>query len=136
MNGNWAWNRKQYGLQRMAYTGLIPFEMLSVEAKSYGLAINFTKPVAKLFGNHPNELTMEQWRYVATENYGGPKVDQESVIIDEISFSKSRLQMRLKLRNMKPGRVIYLRLPEDWKSNSGQPLWSGEMWYTMNQIPN
>jgi hypothetical protein len=36
---------------------------------------------------------------------------------------------------MKAARVVYLRLPEDMKSESGLSLWAGETWYAMNELP-
>jgi len=36
---------------------------------------------------------------------------------------------------LETGQVVYFRLPEKWESKSGEPLWSGEAWYTLNEIP-
>ncbi|CAM5576991.1 hypothetical protein SHIRM173S_06141 [Streptomyces hirsutus] len=38
-------------------------------------------------------------------------------------------------RHLKPGRVVHIRSPRPFTSDSGEQLWSTEAWYTLNRIP-
>ena len=70
-----------------------------------------------------------------TADYGGPKLDLEKMKITGVKLSEDRKRVYLEMPGLKKEHVVYLRLPEDLKSVSGQSLWSSEAWYTLNNIP-
>ncbi len=131
MNGEKLW----YGLQRLKYNGKPAFEMLAVRAKSNGVEIEFTEPLEEGDGWNGSEYQVEQWRYVPTKDYGGPKVDQTRMKVLSANVSSDRKKVFLELAGMKPQHVIYVRLPYHWSSANGNELWATEGWYTMNVIP-
>lgn len=135
MKGNWGWGGKQFGLQRLKYNEKTTFEMLAVRAMPDGLEIEFTEALGEGEGEKQEDYLIQQWRYVATSNYGGPKVDLESLPIKGIKLSVDRKKARLIIPGLKREHVIYIRLNEDLKSKSDQGLWSSECWYTLNNIP-
>ena len=45
-------------------------------------------------------------------------------------------KVHIKLNKLKKGYVIHIMLNENIKSASGKDLWSGEAWYTLNNIPD
>jgi len=135
MNGNWGWKGKQFGLQKLVPNGTIPFEMLAVRALPEGVEVEFTTPLAEGQGEQASDYFIEQWRYEATFNYGGPKLDQQELKIEAITISSDRRSVQLKIPGMKEGFVIYLLLNENLQSKVGEPLWAGEAWYTLNQKP-
>ncbi len=135
MTGNWSWRGHQYGLQRFTYSGVIPFEMLAVRARPEGLEIEFTKEVSEEIAGNINNYLLQQWRYEATKNYGGPKLDLETLSINRIEVSPDGRKARLYVVGMKKKHVLYVRLSQEMKSLDGHALWSGECWYTMNNIP-
>ncbi len=131
MNGDKLW----YGLQRLSFNGKTTFEMLAVRARSNGVEIEFTEPLEEGDGWVPAEYQVEQWRYVPTKDYGGPKVNQARMRVLSANVSADRKKVFLELEGMKPQHVIYVRLPYSWVSASGNELWATEGWYTMNAIP-
>ncbi len=135
--GNWAhYGKLSYGLQRLTFNNKITFEMLAVRALSSGLEIEFTEPLKEGAGTRPEDYFISQWRYEPTENYGGPKIDEEELPVSGISVSSDRKRVTLKLRNMKPKHVVYVKLnKEAFHSENDNLLWSTECWYTMNAIP-
>ncbi|MCB0584663.1 MAG: DUF1080 domain-containing protein, partial [Phaeodactylibacter sp.] len=135
-SGNWQHTgHNWYGLQRLKYNGQPAFEMLSVRARSNGVEIEFTEPLEPGVGWDPAAYTVEQWWYLPTHEYGGPKKGLERLPVRSASVSKDGRRVFLGLDNMKPGHVLYLRLPSDWISAEGRELWSTEAWYTLNNIP-
>ncbi|MGI9545474.1 MAG: hypothetical protein ACR2MX_19590, partial [Cyclobacteriaceae bacterium] len=73
--------------------------------------------------------------YKPTAAYGGPKLDLEDLIIQKVAVSQERKTVQLPLPGLKPEHVIYFYLGEHFTNDSGQKLWTGESWYTLNNIP-
>lgn len=134
--GNWQQDRKLwYGLQRMIYNGKTTFEMLSISARSNGIEISFTAPLALTAGNSPNDYEIKQWYYLPTKEYGGPKLDEKHLDILSVNVSADRTKVFLELDGMKEDHVVYVHLMPRIKSATDETLWSTEAWYTMNCIP-
>ena len=55
--------------------------------------------------------------------------------INRLEISKDRKKVYLEIPELKEEQVVYFRLPEALKSDSGLSLWSSEAWYTLNNIP-
>ncbi len=135
MVGGWSWKENQYGLQRIKFNGKATFEMLAVRAKHNGFEIELTEPLDPGQEMKEADFLVQQWWYLPTEGYGGPKMDLEKLKIEKISISKDRTRILLEIPGLKKEHVVYFRLPENLKSATGQSLWSSEAWYTLNNIP-
>ena len=134
MVGGWSWQEKQYGLQRMQYNGKKTFEMLAVRLKENGFEIELTEPIKENTKVHAEDFLIQQWWYLPTANYGGPKMDLENLKITHLDISGDRTRLLLDIKGMKKEHVIYLRLPADLNSETGHALWSSEAWYTLNNF--
>ncbi len=135
--GNWQQTDKLwYGLQRLKYNEQPTFEMLAVRAKSNGIEIEFTQPLREGEGWNAKDWEISQWRYRPTADYGGPKLDNKTLMVRSVSVSEDRTKVSLKLNGMLPGHVLYVHINDAYISDNGLPLWSTEAWYTMNQIPS
>jgi cytochrome c len=135
MVGGWSWKEKQYGLQRMKYNGKLTFEMLAVRAKPGGFEIEFTDALNTAQNISPSDFLIQQWWYLPTEDYGGPKMNLEKLKISRITISKDRRRIFLEIPGLKKEHVVYFRIPAHMQSAGGQSLWSSEAWYTLNNIP-
>lgn len=134
--GNFSWQGRTHGLQRLKFNGKITFEMLAVRAKTNGMEIEFTEPLGPDKGNLPTDYFVAQWRYVPTPAYGGPKVDYEVLTVNAVHVSPDRRKVFLEIDGRKEGHVIYIRLLADRVTNeAGERPWSTETWYTLNKIP-
>lgn len=134
--GNWShYGKYWYGLQRLAYNGNSVFEMLAVRAGSDGIEIEFTEPVPANMAMDPATWDIRQWRYIPTENYGGPKVDERELTIRSISLSEDQKKVFLSLSGMREGHLVYVHLDRTFASTLGHSLWTTEAWYTLNKIP-
>lgn len=134
--GNWQHTGKLwYGLQRLQYNEQTTFEMLAVRAKSDGMEIELTEPLADGLGSLPTDYTVQQWWYKPTHEYGGPKLDQERLNVKSVNISEDRKRIFIELEGLKPQHVVYLRLPNDWTSRNDREIWTTEAWYTLNSIP-
>jgi cytochrome c len=135
--GNWAHaGGKWFGLQKLIYTGDPAFEMLAVRAKSNGMEIEFTEPLADAYGNAISDYEVKQWYYKPTEQYGGPKLDEKFLTIKSLNISGDRKKVFLELQGLQPNHVIYIHLKGLFISRENRNLWATEAWYTLNQIPS
>jgi cytochrome c len=135
MVGGWSWKEKQYGLQKIEYNGKTTFEMLAIRARPGGFEIEFTEPLKTYQRIIASDFLLQQWRYEGTAGYGGPKLDLERLKIKNMEVSAERKKIYFEIEGLKKEHVIYFLLPETLISESGQLLWSGEAWYTLNNIP-
>jgi hypothetical protein len=131
--GNWNWRETKFGLQRLSPNGKTAFEMLAIRATPTGFRVEFTKPVSPEWLANAANYTVRQWRYEPTEQYGGPKIDEESLAVSRATPEADGRSVTLEIRGLKPGRCVSLRM--DPKSVEGEPIWSTEAWYTLNEIP-
>jgi cytochrome c len=137
MVGGWSWKENQYGLEKIQYNGKSTFEMLSIKAKSDGFEIEFTEALDRENLNAVlDKMVLQQYRYEATEAYGGPKLDLETLKPKEVLLADDGMKIDLKVDGLKENHVVYFNLPIDLKSSDGNALWSSEAWYTLNKIPN
>jgi cytochrome c len=135
--GNWSHQGgKWFGLQKLKWTGNPAFEMLAVRAKSNGMEIEMTEPIANGFGNSVSDYEVKQWYYKPTENYGGPKLDEKFLKVRSLNISNDRKKIFLEIDGMQPNHVVYIRLKGLFISAENRNLWTTEAWYTLNQIPS
>ncbi len=133
---NWSQiNKAWYGLERLEYSGMSTFEILKVAAEPDGFSLTFTEPLSESANLEATDIVLKQWFYYPTEQYGGPKYDQQVLTPESIELSADRRSVRLRIVGLRPGYVVYLRLDAELQSVSGQRLWANEAWYTLNRIP-
>ena len=135
-SGNWRHNKKLwYGLQRLKYNGKSAFEMLAIRAKTNGIEIEFTEALKPGEGWNPASYDIEQFYYLPTPEYGGPKRDLKKLKVKSASVSSDRKKVFLELDGMKSGHVVYVHLAKPFVSEMGHQIWTTEAWYNMNSIP-
>lgn len=136
MNGNWGWKDQQFGLQKLVFNDATTFEILKIEAQPEGFKLTFTEPLAENNGNDPKDYFIQQWYYETTPEYGSPKLGLEQLPVRRIEILQNRKSVYLNIPKLKEGHVLYFLLSPDIKSKTGQRLWTGEAWYTLNYIPD
>ncbi|TAE91276.1 MAG: DUF1080 domain-containing protein [Verrucomicrobia bacterium] len=136
VTGNWGEPGKQTeGLQRLEWKDTPVFDLLSASARSNGFVLTFSEPLAPGHGWDANAYSVNQWRFVPTINYGGPKVDETHLVISSATVSADRRSVFLQIDGLKEGHCVMLRVARELASESGRPLWSGDALYTLNRIP-
>ena len=90
--GNWNQTGKaKFGLQRLEFNNQPTFELLAIRAMSNGFDIELTEPVVDdSWASEPTHYALSQWRYEPTDSYGGPKIDEENLVVKSATVSKDR----------------------------------------------
>ncbi|GAA2532795.1 hypothetical protein GCM10010295_13940 [Streptomyces intermedius] len=87
--GNWGQEGKlTYGLQKLTPSGDKAFDMLAMRAKPGGFEVEYTEPLSEeTAANLAESYRIEQWAYAPTADYGGPKIDEETLSVSEATPS-------------------------------------------------
>ncbi|MCB7135867.1 family 16 glycoside hydrolase [Cellulosimicrobium marinum] len=135
--GNWGESGKlRFGLQKLEVANEDSFDMKEMRVVEGGFEIEYTDPVSdEVVENLADAYQLKQWRYVPTQQYGGPKVDEQPLFVTEADVSEDRTTVTIQVDGLKPGHVVYLRSPRPFASAEGAELLSTEAWYTLNSLP-
>ena len=135
--GNWSESGKlRYGLQKLVPNGESVFDMTSVEITEAGFDVTYTEPLSDAtVAGIADAYELQQWRYVPTQQYGGPKVDETTLPVTAATVSEDRRTVSLAVDGREPGHVVHLRSPRSFTAEDGEELWSTEAWYTANVVP-
>ena len=137
---DFTWEGKRFGLEKLTYNGKSTFEMLSVKVKSNGFEIEFTEPIRLGDGISPSDYLVQQWWY-DLDSEGGVKQDLQTLDVESLSISEDRKTVFLHIKNLSQSDhrgfdVVYIKMVTPFYSENLLPLWTSEVWYTLNEIPS
>lgn len=137
--GTWYWinpkTRKPTfgGLERLTPTKEKVFEIDHMSATKDGFVLHFTQPIPKETLENPSSYELSQWTYKPTAGYGGRKIDPGPLHVTQAVASDDRMSVTLTVPDRKKGYCI--KLTTDPVSDQGKAIWSADIWYTLNEIP-
>ncbi|RMG60428.1 MAG: hypothetical protein D6722_20940, partial [Bacteroidetes bacterium] len=123
------------GLERVVWSGLTPFEMQTVRAKSDGFEVEFTQPIDPASAAELAAYQGRSFIYKYHAVYGSPPVHQEDLSIKGYTLSEDGLRLRLWVENLRPWFIHELKLSGIRSAEGGHPLLHPTAYYTLNQIP-
>ena len=94
---------KENILERLDWTGVVPFELKEVNAQPDGFLLTFTKPVNLQSAADPASYRIETFTHIYQGGYGSPEVDQTTPTIQNAEVSDDRLQVRLRIPGSRAG---------------------------------
>ncbi len=125
---------KPFALQRLVWTGVVPFEIHEMRAKPDGFELTFTEPVDPATASSPESYRMETYTYIYRSEYGSPEVDRTTPTITSATVAADARSVRLVVDKLEAGHIHELHLP-GVRSAKGQPLLHPTAYYTLNYIP-
>jgi azurin/glucose/arabinose dehydrogenase len=129
-----ATGKAPYGLQRLMWTGKMPFEAHRVEARPDGFEITFTSPVDRATASNPASYGVNSFIYKYHHIYGSPVINQVSHGIRSVSVAPDGLSARLVLDSLRQGYIFEIKMA-GVRSATSLPLLHDFGYYTLNQIP-
>jgi glucose/arabinose dehydrogenase len=142
--GHWsgAVGPKNYSLDRVCFTGKVPFEIQEVHAKSNGFELMFTKPVEAASAGSVTNYDVTQFTFQYHQKYGSPQIDQEGkeksatqIKVVNAKVSDDHLKVQLVLEGLKAGYVTSISAL-DVMSAENDTLWHDTLFYTLNNFPH
>jgi len=126
--------RKPFALDRLRWTGQVPFEIHEMHAKPDGFELTFTKPVDPETAGDPDSYKIGTYTYIYQAKYGSPEVDHTTPEITRIEVSDDHQAVRLFIDDLQRGHVHELHC-DGVRSSEDLPLLHSEAYYTLNFIP-
>jgi hypothetical protein len=125
---------KAYAVQRLDWTGRVPFEIKEINAKPTGFSITFTKPVDRELASQPENYELKTFTHIYRQGYGSPEVDQTTPVVRRASVSRDGTQVEIQVEGLVQGHVHDFYLP-NMRSSEDEKLLHTSAYYTLNEIP-
>jgi hypothetical protein len=125
---------KPYAVQRLLWTGKIPFEVHEMRAKPDGFELTFTQPADAKTAGDPASYKLTSYTYIFQASYGSPEVDHTTPTITKITVADGGQSARLYVNGLQRGHVHELHM-DGIRSTTGLPLLHSVGYYTLNNIP-
>jgi hypothetical protein len=125
---------KDYGLQRLVYTGAIPFEIHSMKLTKEGFDLVFTKALDAATASNVASYSMASFTHYYWNTYGSPEVGRKAETVTAVKLHPDGKTVSLTVPNRQPGRIFELQL-EGLRSAHGDIALHPEAFYTLNRLP-
>jgi hypothetical protein len=125
---------RAYAVQRLDWTGLVPFEIREIKARPDGFHIRFTKPVDRETASDPATYQMKTFTHIYQEGYGSPEVDQTMPTVTDVEIAENGMSVNIVVEGLVQGHVHDFYIPS-LRSKDGENLLHASAYYTLNEIP-
>ncbi len=125
---------KQYAMERLEWTGIMPFEIERITITPDGFQVAFTKPVDRVTGENVASYAITTFTHIYHGGYGGPEVDQTTPAVESVTLSPDGKVATLVLDQLLQGHVHEFDL-EALRSSDGDELLHHDAYYTVNEVP-
>jgi azurin len=133
----WASTGKEmYALQRLVWTGKMPFEMKAIHAQPDGFEVEFTSPVDRQLAANPAFYEVNSFTYQYHHHYGSPVVDNQPRALKGLIVAADGRRVRLVLDSLRPGYIHEVKLTDDLRAADGTALLHNVGYYTLNHVPS
>ena len=126
--------KDNFGLQRLVWNGLMPFEINAIHAKSDGFEITFTQAVDVKSVKNAASYALRSYIYEYHHQYGSPIINVKDLKIKGISVSPDKKSVRISIDGI---RQFYIHefILKGILNEEGEPLLHETAYYTLNEIP-
>lgn len=125
---------KAFAVQRLDWTGKVPFEIKTVTALPRGFKIAFTKPVDPEIAARPETYQMKTFTHMYRQGYGSPEVDQTEPKVAKVIVAEDGKSVQIEVDGLIQGHVHDFFLA-DMRSAGDEKLVHANAYYTLNEIP-
>ena len=134
---NRGWNslgHRSYGMERLSWNGITPFEIQRINAQPQGFKITFTKPLATESTITSSSVGIRSYTYHYHSSYGSEEIDRKSLQTTSIQVSKDRRVLTMQVDGLREGYVHEITF-DGLRSLDQEPLDHSVVCYTLNRIP-
>ncbi len=125
---------KDFAVERLNWTGKMPFEIQTMRVQPKGFKLTFTKPVDTKTAADVGTYSMQTYTYIYREQYGSPEVDHTEPKIESVQVAADGMSVELQVDGLMIGHVHELKAA-GLRAKSGEPLLHAEAYYTLNYLP-
>ncbi len=125
---------KPFSLDRIDWTGKIPFEIHEMHARPDGFEFTFTQAIDPAAAGSVESYDVQTYTYIFQSSYGSPEVDHTKPKVLRAEVGADGKSVRVYLDKLQEGHVHQFAL-NGVRSTEGLPLLHKEAHYTLNYIP-
>jgi azurin len=126
--------QSSFALERMSWTGKIPFEIKTIKVHPEGFSLEFTQPIDAASAQSLSSYQITDFTYSYHHFYGSDVQNKERRNITDISLSEDGMNVLLKLDQFRKGYIYEIKAP-GILNQLGQTLLHDFGYYTLNEIP-
>lgn len=126
----WAGDK---GIQRIAWTGEVPFDVLGMKLTRNGFDLTFTRPLDAGIASLPTHWRVRRYSYDYHAAYGSKQHDLEDVEVLTVHLSPDRLRASIGFGDLIAWRIYELNL-KGIKAEDGAPVANPLVCYTLNHL--
>ncbi|MEJ7768631.1 MAG: plastocyanin/azurin family copper-binding protein [Chitinophagaceae bacterium] len=135
-NRGWGSTGKApFGVQRLEWNGLMPFEIQTIKVQPDGFELEFTKPVDAASARNAASYSVTSFSYKYHHTYGSPVINNTERAIKAISLSPDNRKVRLVTDSLITGYIHEIKA-EGVRSANYFSLLHNFAYYTVNAIPD
>ena len=123
-----------YGLQRIRWNGVTPFEIRAMRAQPDGFELEFTTEIDPATAGRPESYALKSYTFLYSSAYGSPEIENRELKISHVTVEADRRRVRLKVDDLRPLYVHELQA-NGVRSAAGEALEHPDAYYTLNRIP-
>ncbi|MDP6763415.1 MAG: hypothetical protein QF903_06240 [Planctomycetota bacterium] len=124
-----------YGLQRLVWTGAVPFEIHTMSARADGFVLTFTDTADAESAADPESYRLASYTYELHPDYGSNEMDRKEPTIVSAEVSEDSRSVRLRVDGLRAGYVHELHA-SGVRAASGEALLHDAAYYTLIEIPH
>ena len=135
---NRGWNSagtRSFGLERIRWTGTVPFEVKAMRARPDGFELEFTQPVDATTARRAGSYAGSSHTYVYQQKYGSPEIDPQPLHVTAVEVSDDGTRVRLRCAGLRE-RYVHRLSAAGVRSVSGEALVNPVGFYTLNRLPS
>lgn len=125
---------KPFALERLDWSGKMPFEIKRVTIEPTGFKIAFTKPVDAVTGADPKSYRLGTFTHPYHGGYGGPEIEKTTPAVESVKLAADGLSATLVLDKLIRGHVHEFDLGA-LRSRDKDELLHRNAYYTVNEVP-
>ena len=124
---------RNFAIERLDWTGAMPFEIKTMRLRPNGFVLTFTKPIDEASGSALASYELQTYTYIYREQYGSPEVDHTKPTIQSAKVSEDRMSVELMIDGLQIGHVHELQA-KGIRASSGERLLHSDAYYTLNHL--
>lgn len=134
IDSGWGGGNNRGTIERVRWTGSVPFGIREVRAHATGFDIDFTGPADRSRAADPKSYTIDCYQRIPKGGYETPDQDRARVTVDDAEPSGDGRSVRLTLRPLRPGFVYDIAIGS-LGPDASRPF-PAVAYYTLNEIPS
>jgi azurin len=125
---------KQQGLERLQWTGKVPFEIKEVRAQPDGFLLTFTQPVDRATAEKPESYSIGGFTYLYHKAYGSSPVNRLACPVRKVVVAPDGLSVRLAAVCLREGYVHEIKAAGVRAQGGTETLLHPVAYYTLNRF--